>query len=100
MADEIEVEPIETRYVDEFDRGTRITLMNDGSIELKFPSIPASWKCTDGAFDSFHDELSKRLGVRVLGVDKELFSIRSAEPTHLHDVENVLLAFRRDHERK
>lgn len=98
MSDEDEIEAIEDHRVDEFDRGTRISLMSDGSLRLKVPLMPPSWRCTDGAFDSFEDQLSRALGVAALGLDKELFSIPSPEPTTLARLRDHLIELRKKHE--
>jgi len=93
-----ELECIEDHEVDAFDRGTRIRVMNDGTLQLKVPAMPPSWRCTNGAFDSFEDRLGKALGLAVEGWDKELFSIPAPLADTIARLRTVLVEFRRQHE--
>jgi hypothetical protein len=95
-----ELESIEDHYIHEFDRNTCVSLVNDGSVQLKVPLMPPSWPCADGAFDSFEDRLSEALGVRVEGLDKELFSIPSPTPDTIAHLKEHLLTLREKYELK
>lgn len=96
-ADE-EVVSTVTRYVDEFDSGTRISQMSDGSIRLKFPAMPPMWKCRQGAFEDLVPLLHNKLGVVVVGLDKELFLLPTPGEITVDLVAETLIALRRANE--
>ncbi|MEW5738030.1 MAG: hypothetical protein AB1938_03835 [Myxococcota bacterium] len=95
---EEDVDIAREELVDEFERGTRIQHMTDGSLRLKLPAMPASWPHRRGVFDSFQAQLAAAAGVAVEGLDKELFGIPRPGPETAAAVRAFLLAFRRQHE--
>jgi hypothetical protein len=92
-----EIEEVERYLVDEFDRGTRILLMNDGSLRIRLDVAPPSWP-QDGAFDGFQAALERALGVHVEGLDKELYAISTPPPDAVHRIKRFLIDFRAAHE--
>jgi hypothetical protein len=95
-----DVDCVEEIRLDEFDRGTTLEIMNDGSLWLHLRLMPPSWATEDDGFDSFQSELEVAIGTSVEGADKELFVI--AAPTG-HTVERVrtfLAAVRARHDRR
>lgn len=97
-SDDDEVVSTVTRYVDEFDFGTRISQMSNGSIRLKFPAMPPMWKCRRGAFDDLVTLLRNKLGVVVVGLDKELFLLPKPGEITVDLVAEALIALRRANE--
>ncbi|MDP1825635.1 MAG: hypothetical protein Q8L48_20410 [Archangium sp.] len=97
---EEEVETAESHRLDEFDVGTRIDVMTDGSLRLRFGLMPPSWFHSEGAFESFEEKLSGALGVEVEGLDKELFAISEPKPDTVERAKAWLLELRRSTERK
>ena len=94
--DDVEVES-EVR-VDEFDAGTKIRVMTDGSLRLKLPSMPPSWRHQAGPFESFEDKLTRDLGVEVEGLDREFFGIARPGPDTVNELRACLIELRRKHE--
>ena len=70
----------EEHGLDEFDDGTSIMVMTDGSLRLRFGLMPPSWYEEEEAFEGFKDKLAAALGVDVLGLDKEFFGIPLPKP--------------------
>lgn len=100
MVDEDEgPESVEDHRVDAFDHGTRISVMSDGSVTLKVPQMPPSWR-TQRAFDGFQAELAEALGVQVEGLDKELFRIPRPTDDTVARLKTFLLERRRRDELK
>lgn len=100
MSGDDELEAIEDQCVDEFDPGTRISRMNDGSVQLRVPLMPPSWPHDGGPFDCFVDHLTNALGVTVEGWDKELFSIPEPAADTVARLKEHLLALRQRHEKR
>lgn len=54
----------ETHPLDEFDEGTLLLVMNDGSLQVQFGLMPPSWSDDEAAFESFEEKLSEALELR------------------------------------
>jgi len=91
-----EIEPIDSFDLDEFDEGTEIRTMSDGSVQLKLSLMPPSWATNSGPFQSFATYLASALGTVVTGLDKELFSIPNPLPDTVEVLKNCLLNLRVD----
>ena len=100
MSDEVEVEEVEEHKVNEFDRGTVIRVMNDGSLRLKLPLMPPSWGHVGFPYDCFEDTLAKALGVEVEGLDKEFFGVQKPLPDTIPKLKALLLELRNKHEKR
>ncbi len=92
---EDDIDVAETYYFDEFDIGTTMLLMTDGSLRLKLALMPPSWYTDEGAFEAFEDTLAEALGVEVEGLDKEFFGIQEPTPDTIAQLRNFLLELRR-----
>ncbi|MBL8923435.1 MAG: hypothetical protein JNJ54_31570 [Myxococcaceae bacterium] len=84
----------ETHSLDEFDTGTLLLVMADGSLQVQFRLMPPSWTADEAAFEDFDEQLSEALDVEVEALDKELFSIAAPRPDTLTRLRDVLLARR------
>lgn len=85
----------ETHALDEFDVGTELSVMSDGSLQLRFGLMPPSWSDDEAAFESFEEKLSDALDLEVEGLDKELFAIAAPRPDTLARLRTWLLELRR-----
>ena len=92
-----ENEPVDSVRVDEFDYGTKIHTMSDGSIQLKLSLMPPPWAANRGPFESFASYLASALGTVVQGLDKELFSIPKPLPDTVESLKNCLLNLRKEY---
>lgn len=86
--------------LDEFDVGTTILLMSDGSLRVRFGLMPPSWPSQVGAFESFGGKLAEALGVEVEGLDKEFFGISKPQNDTVPKLKAWLMELRRTSERK
>ena len=66
---------IEEITLDDFDYGTRIEIMADGSLRLRFAMMPPSWATREDGFDAIVELLQSATGLVVEGLDKELFVV-------------------------
>jgi hypothetical protein len=90
-------EPVERHDLPEVDGGTWIERMSDGGLRLRLDSCPPAW--ARGPFDSFQQDLERALGVRVVGLDRELFAIPRPGPDTLDAARRFLVALRHTHAR-
>lgn len=91
MSDDV----LETHALDEFDPGTLLLVMSDGSLQVQFGLLPPSWSDDEAAFESFEEKLSEALDVDVEALDKELFAISAPRPETLARLRAWLLELRR-----
>jgi len=94
-----DVDVSEEHTLDEFDIGTSIMVMTDGSLRLRFGLMPPSWHHDEGAFESFEDRLASALGVEVEGLDTEFFGIARPKPDTVTTLRTWLLELKRVHAR-
>jgi len=92
--DELDVR--EQHRLDDFDIGTCIMVMTDGSLRVRFGLMPPSWSDNEGAFESFEDKLATALGVDVEGLDTEFFGIPSPRTDTVARLQDWLRALKRD----
>jgi hypothetical protein len=95
MTDEADVK--EEHELDEFDLGTVITVMTDGSLRLRLGLMPPSWGHDEGAFESFEDQLAAALEVDVEGLDKEFFGFPTPREDTVKRLRAFLLEIKRAH---
>lgn len=89
---EPEVESVERIGLREVDGGTWIDRMSDGSLRLRLDCFPPAW--ARGPFDSFQGDLERALGVRVEGLDRELFAVPRPKPDTIEAIRRFLVALR------
>lgn len=81
--------------LDEFDIGTTIMTMTNGSLRVRFGLMPPSWCSDEGAFESFDEKMSEALGVDVDGLDKEFFGIEKPKSDTVATLHAWLLDLRK-----
>jgi hypothetical protein len=96
---EADIDVAEDHPLDEFDSGTNIMLMTDGTLRLRLGLMPPSWATHEGVFESLSGYLADALGLEVEGLDKEFFGIYGGGPDTVARLRELLLELRRRHDR-
>lgn len=92
---------VESYDFEQFDVGTKILLMTDGSFRVSLSCMPPDWCDDPERIDSFEEALAEFTGLPAEAMDKEYFSLSSAghEPTiALTMIQRGLLALRAHYE--